>query len=72
MKLQFQMCRDELRLLEQVKNYAPYEKLATFFNRSETTIRDNVYRIHNKRAKYIYYKPKINPNNQPFNEKKTE
>lgn len=63
------MQSEELALLEKVKNFASYQKLAIFFNRSETTIRDNVYRLHNKRPKYVYYKPKIRFSNQPFNGK---
>jgi hypothetical protein len=60
---------EEIQLLEKLANFSPYEKLASFFNRSETTIRDNIYRIHNKRSKYFYYKPKTSQNNQPFNGK---
>jgi hypothetical protein len=71
MKPKFKMCPDEIQLLEQVKNFASYDKLAFFFNRSEITIRQNIFKIYRNRAKYIYYKPKINKNNQPFNGKMT-
>jgi len=63
---------EEIQLLEQVKNFASYSDLAKFFNRSETSIRNNVYRLHHKRPKYVYYKSKINQNNQPFNGKLTK
>lgn len=62
---------EEIQLLEQVKNFASYSDLAKFFNRSETTIRDNIFKLYRKRSKYFYYKPKINKNNQPFNGKMT-
>lgn len=54
---------EEIQLLEQVKNFASYSDLAKFFNRSETTIRDNIFKIYRKRAKYIYYKPKVSTKN---------
>lgn len=63
----YQMQPEELELLEVVKNFAPYDKLARFFNRSETTIRDNIYKLHNKRPKYYYHKPKLRFSKQPFN-----
>lgn len=63
----YKMQREELELLDKVKNFATYDKLATFFNRSETTIRDNIYRLHNKRPKYVYYKQKLRFSKQPFN-----
>lgn len=63
----YKMQPEELELLQKVKNYTSIEKLSIFFNRSETTIRDNIYRLHNKRPKYVYYKPKLRFSKQPFN-----
>jgi len=50
---------EEIQLLEQVKNFASYSDLAKFFNRSETTIRDNIFKIYRKNFQNLSKKSKV-------------
>lgn len=48
------MSKDEMQLLDKVKDFTTYDKLCIFFNRSERTIRNALWRLRHKRDKYYY------------------